>query len=420
MSIRPAHSLSQRSRIALLGWCVGAALVAIALLPGTIVEGALAAGATPAPIATGNLQVEADPTPTPESSPTPEATPTPTPEATPTPTPAATPAPTPIPGATIQVHKIIDADGNLDTENDQTDGEGWEFDLDLTDGTILNAFPVTNEFGLAEWVIEVGPGGPTATVTEFEHLGEPDDPGFAEFELLDASCYEIQFDPTNEILVGELEGSSVSFPLEDQTNYSCRFFNAPTPFSGGIVEVFKHIDADGDLDTDDDRISAGGWEFQVELTDGTVLPFNPVTDEFSPAQFDIEVGPDGTTATVTEVPQEGFELLDAFCSGLAFPGDDVDLGDFVGSLDGDSVSFHVGDPIEEYECDFYNAPQDSVGGETATPPSNTLPPTDAGGSTNTPTSGSWRVMLVLLAGILAAFLVSIPISRADRTLSRRR
>ena len=246
---------------------------------------------------------------------------------------------------------------------------------------------------------------------------------FREFELLDASCYEIQSDPTNEILVGELEGSSVSFPVEDQTNYSCRFFNAPTPFSGGTVDLFKFIDADGDLDTIDDRTEGEGWEFELELAVGTVEPLIPVTDEAGFAQWDFGFGPDGTTtATMTEVPQEGFELLGANCAGLIFPGDDVDPDDFFGELEGDSVSFRVGDPIEDYECVFYNAPSpgNSVGGETATPPSSTLPPTDSGGPTSTPTSDGWRVMLVVLAGILAAALVSIPIGGTDRTTPRRR
>ena len=440
MDARQAGSLRQGSRIRLLGWLAAAVLVAIALLPGAIVDGVFASGGRPAPLAAGNPQMEEDPTPTPtpessptptpESSPTPEATPTPTPaptptptpEATPTPTPAATPAPTPIPGATIQVHKIIDADGNLDTVDDQTAGEGWEFKLELTDGTVEDLFVVTDADGFGGWTFTFGPGGTLATVTEFEREFD-DAEEFREFELLDASCYEIRFDPPNEILVGELEGSSVSFPVEDQTNYSCRFFNSATPSLGGIVEIFKHVDADGNLDTADDHTHPAGWKFEVELADGTVEPFNPVTDEFSPAQFDIEFGPDGTTATVTEVSQEGFELFHATCEGIGFLEDgDVDLGDFFGELDGDSVSFHVGDQIEEYQCDFFNTPsgQNSVGGETATPPNNTLPPTDSGGSTSTPTSDSWRVMLVILAGILAASLVSIPDLGTRRTASRRR
>ena len=141
--------MTQRSRIRTLGWFAAAALVALALLPGAIVEGASAAGAPATPIAAAGQQAEATltpeatPTPTPETSPTPdptptpEATPTPTPTPEPSPTPAATPTPLPEPNqAVINVYKIIDADGNLGTVDDQTPRDGWVFELELTNGTI--------------------------------------------------------------------------------------------------------------------------------------------------------------------------------------------------------------------------------------------------------------------------------------------
>ena len=141
--------MSQGSRIRVLGLFAAAALVAIALLPGTTVEGAFASGATQGPPA-GVPQVEADPPPTPtptpnlESTPTPQASPTatpePTPVASPEPTPEATPSPTPtpapIPEQVILVDKVIDADGNLETIDDQTPGQLWEFELGLADGTV--------------------------------------------------------------------------------------------------------------------------------------------------------------------------------------------------------------------------------------------------------------------------------------------
>jgi hypothetical protein len=190
------------------------------------------------------------------------------------------------------------------------------------------------------------------------------------------------------------------------------------------ILVGKFIDGNGDRDIDlDNQDSFGaGWEFGIELTDGTIEGGeSAVTDEGGFASFTVEFGLDGTTATLTEVTQEGFEFYDVEC--LAVHVDEPDLGyntEIDASVDGDSVTFQLDPDYLVVECDFYNAAQDSGGGETATPPSNTLPPTDAGGSTNTPTSGSWRAMLVLLAGILAAFLVSIPIGRADRTISGRR
>ena len=79
-----------------------AALLAIGLLPGAV----SASNGTLDPLAAGDPQVEADPTPTPETtpsptpSPTPEPTPTPTPSPTPQSTPSPTPSPTPAPAPT--------------------------------------------------------------------------------------------------------------------------------------------------------------------------------------------------------------------------------------------------------------------------------------------------------------------------------
>ena len=57
-------------------------------------------------------------------------------------------------------------------------------------------------------------------------------------------------------------------------------------------------------------------------------------------------------------------------------------------------------------------PEASVGGETATPRI-TLPPTDTIGATAAPSSDAWRIMLIVLAGILASVLFLTP-SRATR------
>ena len=52
-------------------------------------------------------------------------------------------------------------------------------------------------------------------------------------------------------------------------------------------------------------------------------------------------------------------------------------------------------------------PEDSVQGETATPQI-TLPPTDAFGGSAATTNESWRIMLVVMAGILASVLILTP------------
>jgi hypothetical protein len=64
---------------------------------------------------------------------------------------------------------------------------------------------------------------------------------------------------------------------------------------------------------------------------------------------------------------------------------------------------------------FYNgpAPEDSVGGGTGTP-TITLPPTDTFAGPAAPANESWRIMLVVLAGILASVLIMTPSRTASR------
>jgi hypothetical protein len=48
-----------------------------------------------------------------------------------------------------------------------------------------------------------------------------------------------------------------------------------------------------------------------------------------------------------------------------------------------------------------------VGGETATPEI-TLPPTDTFGGPQAPANESWRIVLVVMAGVLASVLILTP------------
>ena len=194
----------------------------------------------------------------------------------------------------------------------------------------------------------------------------------------------------------------------------------PTPTPDSVVVVWKLIDEDGDPGTDD-RNFAAGWEFNLH-TDATITDSEPVTGDGEPAWFQLKLS-ESTGATVGEDLQDGYELLDAWCVNLG--GLDVepeamsrfkaaDTGELVGELDGDTVSFDV-NPDTLYECIFVNTlvPEDSVGGQTETPAS-TLPPTDTfGGGPMAPANDSWRIMLVLMAGLLASILILTP-KRASR------
>ena len=204
------------------------------------------------------------------------------------------------------------------------------------------------------------------------------------------------------MVVGVMASSAV--PSQSAPGYP----QVDVEFEASIV-VRKWIDADGNLDTEGDQTNVD-WKFVLE-TDATI------TDLAGDNRWAVSYGSRGASMTLTEVAQEGFELLGAFCV-------DPTSGYSVGELNGESLTVQLQVVVEsaEYVCEFINTPSatGSVGGETGTPPSNTLPPTDSGGATSTPTSESWRVMLVVLAGILAAALVSIPIGRTDRTAPRRR
>ncbi len=124
-----------------------------------------------------------------------------------------------------------------------------------------------------------------------------------------------------------------------------------------------------------------------------------------------------TDATMSEDLQDGYELIDAFCVDLGSLDEETGvsrfkaaaMGDLVAELDGDSVSFTI-EPDTAYGCVFVNhlVPEDSIGGETETP-AITLPPTDTFGSgPMAPANDSWRILLVLMAGILASLLILTP------------
>jgi hypothetical protein len=377
---RPAATVMGRSRTRFIGWFTAAALAAIAFPPGTIVEGVFASRDSSTPIAAGNLHVAADPTP-----PTPAATPTPTPSPTPTPTPDDF-------GGEIVARKVIDADGDLATVDDQTAGEGWEFELALPDGAIEEAFPITSSDGFAGWLISVGPGGTSATVTEVAQ---------EDFALVDVSCMRIA--ESGDTPVGEFDGDSVTFRVEggEFGSYQCEFFNVPTDTSLAGISVWKHIDIDGDLDTFEDHQWPRSWEFQAAFEDGVEIVFaDPDTKRDDPAGWLIRHAGDSTRVVVTEVAQIGYRLLKASCFDA-----ESDVGaEIPTSLEGNSLSFDVSgfSPIAPfphgYFCNFWNAPV----GEAALP---TLPPTHAATASDPLGSGAWRLVLVGLAALIASLLV---------------
>ena len=260
-------------------------------------------------------------------------------------------------GAEIVARKVIDADGDLDTVDDQTAGEGWTFGLALTDGEIVEAYPSTSSSGLAGWVVRIGPEGSSAVLTEVVQ----DD-----FAVVDATCLKLGEDGDNSP-VGQFHEGSVTFRIDEAAfaTYQCDFFNVPTDIALAGISVWKHIEGD---------LSSHSWEFQATFEDGVEILFaEPVaSSEEDPAAWQIRHGGDSTRVVLTEVPQDGYRLVKASC----LDGDSSDGMEITTTLDGNSLSFDVSGfaPSVGFEhgylCNFWNVPT----GATGLP---TLPPTDA-------------------------------------------
>lgn len=204
------------------------------------------------------------------------------------------------------------------------------------------------------------------------------------------------------MVVGVMASSAV--PSQSAPGYP----QVDAEFEAFIV-VRKVIDADGNLGTQVDQTFVE-WEFAL-ATDATI------TDNTGDNRWAVRYGSTGALITLTEVPQEGFELRDAFCV-------EPTSGYSVGELIGESLTVQLQVVLEsaEYVCQFINTPTavESVGGGTGTPPSNTLPPTDSGGHTSTPTSDARLVVAAIFAGILAGSLVSLHRLGTRRPASQKR
>jgi hypothetical protein len=133
---------------------------------------------------------------------------------------------------------------------------------------------------------------------------------------------------------------------------------APTPTpepNQAVIDIYTVIDADRDLSTEGDRSTADNWAFELELTDGTFEP--PVIGDGGLTHWVISFASDSTTATITEVVEDGFDLLDVTCQGTGGP--------FTGELDGSSFTFGVDVDRFFYECVFINARPTPTGNVSA-------------------------------------------------------
>jgi hypothetical protein len=109
---------------------------------------------------------------------------------------------------------------------------------------------------------------------------------------------------------------------------------------------------------------------------------------------------------MTEVGQEGFEILWADCAEILTEG----FGDSFGTLAGSTLTISVANQ-KSYDCIFANT---GGGVEAATgTPRITPPPTDALASSPISADGS-RLILLGIAGLIAIVLIVTPAPAAAR------
>ncbi|MGD0204845.1 MAG: VWA domain-containing protein, partial [Dehalococcoidia bacterium] len=122
-------------------------------------------------------------------------------------------------GGTISVHKVIDADGNLNTTNDQSNGQGWHFDASVTGGSATPANGNTGSDGFIVFAI----AGSTASVNITETVQDA-------FALISAGCTK------NSVPVGTPATNAVNgIVIGPQDIVSCAFYNMMADTDGDTV-----------------------------------------------------------------------------------------------------------------------------------------------------------------------------------------
>ena len=182
---------------------------------------------------------------------------------------------------------------------------------------------------------------------------------------------------------------------------------SPTPAPReAVIFVTKLLDVDGDASTTDDLVEGPGWTFTITVEGGVASDDSVTTDENGEAGFDVTLTGEGTSVSITESVQEGFEILWADCAEVLEEG----FGEPFGTLDGETLSFEI-QAQTTYDCIFANTGGDVLA-ETATP-GVTPPPTDTVRAARASADGS-RLFLLALAGVIATLLVLTPAPAARR------
>lgn len=143
---------------------------------------------------------------------------------------------------TIVVHKIIDVDGDINTTDDQSSGENWQFDVDGTSNDTTDpAAGVTGADGNVTFSnLYTG----EYTIVETKQDG---------YDLISAYCENEngEFDLTDSIdVVNVTKGSTIN----------CTFYNSPN----GTIHGYKWSDEIGDGEVGDGEEKLAGWKIFID------------------------------------------------------------------------------------------------------------------------------------------------------------
>ena len=193
-------------------------------------------------------------------------------------------------GGTISVHKIIDADGNLGTTADQSNGQGWHFDAPVTGGS---ATPPHGDTAIDGFIVfDITGTTPSVNIAETVKSG---------FSFMSAGCTK------NNNPIGTPTGNAVNgIVIGPQDIVSCTFYNtlitytltmAVSPSGGGTTTP-----AVGAHTYDKDTVVA------ISATPASGYRFGSWTGDADCSDNSVTMSADRScTANFTLIPEEGVD-----------------------------------------------------------------------------------------------------------------
>jgi hypothetical protein len=186
------------------------------------------------------------------------------------------------------------------------------------------------------------------------------------------------------------------------------------------VLVVKLLDEDADPGTLDDQEPAADWEFDFAVGEGASIGASgTVTDETGVAFFEVFFETEASEASITEILQEDFDLIDVECLAVVEgKGGEEEFFEVDFVRDGSTITFEIFEG-ELIECFFVNAAQEVAVASPTTPPpapaaTPTLPASSVDGAPPTDRTASLAPILLLLALGASVTLLLVPAPRRLR------